>query len=66
MSDLMCRTGEQVKFKFFTMQISFQISCFRGGETISNAEVFSPASSTSLAGADSKKRNYKHELLANK
>ena len=43
--------GEQAKFKFFALLIAFQFNCFRGGETISNAEVFSPASSTSLAGA---------------
>ena len=35
MSDLMCRKGEQVKFKFFAMLINFKACCFRGGETIS-------------------------------
>ena len=42
---------ERVKFKFFAIPIKFYFGCSRGGETISNAEVFSPASSTSLAGA---------------
>jgi len=35
MSDLMCRKGEQVKFKFFAMLINFKACCFHGGETIS-------------------------------
>ena len=30
--DLMGRTGEQVKFKFFTMLINFKTYCFRGGD----------------------------------
>ena len=30
--DLMSRKGEQVRFKFFAMQINFQISCSRGKE----------------------------------
>ena len=42
---------ERVKFKFFAIPIKFYFGCSRGGETISNAEVFSPASSTSLARA---------------
>ena len=51
MSNLVGRNGERVKLKIFALLIAFQFNCFRGGETISNAEVFSPASSTSLAGA---------------
>ena len=35
MSDLMSRNDEQMKLKFFAMQINFKIACFRGGETIS-------------------------------
>ncbi|MCI5514151.1 MAG: hypothetical protein MR471_08550 [Clostridia bacterium] len=49
--DLMSRKGERAKFKIFALLIAFNFSCFRGGETISNAEVFSPASPTSLARA---------------